>query len=74
MFSQITHAVRKDAALCGFTSDPPDRWPEGHTSASIFACGVVNCPGCMKGMQRIWENTLRSIELAECGLPQPKPR
>ncbi len=45
--TEIVHALdRQDNPLCGFTTVPYGRWPQGHTREKP-STPVVTCPQCI---------------------------
>lgn len=41
------HVLHYGQPICGFTTDTPDKWPEGHRWIGIEDWNQLsNCPGC----------------------------
>lgn len=44
--NEICHVYSSGRPLCGFTDEPPGRWPPGHTWTHYGDPYNVTCKGC----------------------------
>jgi hypothetical protein len=58
--SQITHALRDCAPLCGFTNKPPCHWPQGH-DYDFSGHPRINCPDCLARQAKEYADKRREL-------------
>ena len=43
---QVVHILHEGLAVCGFSYDTPNKWPEGHAWVAPRDKELANCDGC----------------------------
>lgn len=59
MNDTVIHLFHEGFPVCGFSSEAPANWPEGHKWVSIQWSPSVTCPSCKE-----WAQALASKEPA----------